>query len=346
MNVEFCQTPGAEWDAFVASQPGACLGHASAWKYVLETGYRLQTRFLVARNHRNEVRGVLPLARIRSFNGRFDWISLPFLDDGGILAVDAESERALLDKAMELAVETKARAIELRQTKRLLTLPVAPEVAPRVSLCLELADDEESQWNALPAKVRNQTRKARKSGLTLASPDEVKLADFYEPFCVNMRDLGSPVHGRRWFVALAEAFRENMRHVVVLDEQRPIGGLIAIRHGDAVSVPWASTLRSQRARCPNNLIYWEALRGAVALGVRRFDFGRSPYDSGTYRFKRGWGATEQALPWVRLAPDKTPLSLSSASDNPVLVRLSDLWRRLPVGVASRIGPLLRRRIAN
>ena len=39
--------------------------------------------------------------------------------------------------------------------------------------------------------------------------------------------------------------------------------LVAIHHGRAVTVPWASSLGDARPLCPNHLLYWEALRWAI-----------------------------------------------------------------------------------
>ncbi len=168
---------------------------------------------------------------------------------------------------------------------------------------------------------------------------------FYEPFRVNMRDLGSPVHGIGFYRAIAGAFGSRARFVVAERAGRSVGGLVAIRYGGRVTVPWASTLRSERARCPNNLIYWEALRWAVQGRARAFDFGRSPPGSGTHRFKLGWGAEEHPLAWLRLSPAGAPLAAGGASGSAALARLSALWSRLPVPLASWLGPRLRRRLS-
>ena len=127
---------------------------------------------------------------------------------------------------------------------------------------------------------------------------------------------------------------------------RPVGGLVAIHFADAVTVPWASTLRDERHRCPNNQIYWEALRWSIARGARCFDFGRSPRGSGTHGFKLGWGAVERPLAWLRLAPDGRPLAMAGPEAGAWLERLSRLWSRLPVALTARLGPPLRRRLSN
>jgi serine/alanine adding enzyme len=221
------------------------------------------------------------------------------------------------------------------------------EAVPRVNLVLQLQQDEEAQWKALSAKVRNQTRKAERQDLVLADgvPDEL-LHEFYEPFQVNMRDLGSPVHGLNFFRSASQHLGERFRFVVTRLGSRPVGGLVAIRYGRSVTVPWASTLRSERNRCPNNLIYWEAIRWAVEQGATKFDFGRSPQGSGTHRFKLGWGAAEEPLAWVRLDSSGNVMPMTIGSENGALSRASGIWMRLPVAVAGVIGPRLRRYFSN
>jgi hypothetical protein len=121
-----------------------------------------------------------------------------------------------------------------------------------------------------------------------------------------------------------------------------VGGLVAIHFGRTVFVPWASTLRSEHRRCPNNLIYWEALRWAVERGAEEFGFGRSAPNSGTHRFKRGWGAEERSLAWTRLGRDGAALPIQRAGDSPLLRALSRLWTGVPVSLSAILGPPVRR----
>jgi FemAB-related protein (PEP-CTERM system-associated) len=349
MRVDEVHEPGAEWDAFVESTPGAALSHAAAWARVMSDAYGLESCYLAARDPSGALAGVLPLVRFRSLRGRLELISMPFLDTGGILARSEEAATALVEGALRLTRETGAQALELRQPEPLRPLLPAPspESETRRNLVLRLEEEEDAQWKALKAKVRNQTRKAEREGLSIAAGDASQLASqFYQPFSMNMRDLGSPVHAEGFYRAAAHHFGERLRFIVVCDGERPVGGLVAIRYASIVTVTWASTLRSERRRCPNNLIYWEAIRWAIRHEARSFDFGRSRLDGGTYRFKRGWGAEDQPLAWVRLNPAGGPMELSTAGDNSALQKLSSLWTRLPVPVSVFLGPRLRRFLSN
>jgi FemAB-related protein (PEP-CTERM system-associated) len=342
VNLEEITEPGAEWSAFVAGEPCATLAHDAAWASVMREAYGVEPHYLVARAVGGEIVGVLPLMRVPTLRG-VELVSMPYLDTGGILTRDASAATALEEAALALAARCGARAVELRQLTPVPGLASGPAV-DRVNLALRLPTSEDALWKALPGKVRNQTRKAQREGLTPWLDGAQACEAFYACFRENMRDLGSPVHDRAFYHAAARGFGDGLRFVVAQDGERPVGGLVAIHTGDRVTVPWASTLRAERRRCPNNLIYWEALRWAVARGARVFDFGRSPRQSGTLRFKLGWGAEEESLHWLRLGLDGARLSFRPPGDSPLMRTLSRVWSRLPLGVTDRLGPPLRRRL--
>jgi len=117
--------------------------------------------------------------------------------------------------------------------------------------------------------------------------------------------------------------------------------MFAVRHRDSVADPWASSLRRHFDACPNNLLYWDAIRFAIAGGARHFDFGRSQPGSGTFHFKEQYGARPRALAYQyalgRAA--RVPTLADQKSSLDLAVRA---WRRLPLPLARMIGPRARR----
>ena len=352
MRVELVERPGEEWDQFAEAHPDGRLGHAAAWAPILEAAYGLKPHYLAARAGNGDLVGLLPLVALRSRpGGKQSLISLPFLDSAGILASNPEVEAALLAHATSLTAEGGSTGLELRQAGAWTgsgAVDAGSEASmDRVNLVLPLKSSDESQWTALSAKVRNQCRKAEREGLTLAAGDaSALLHGFLLPYRINMRDLGSPPHSAAFFDALARHFGDRVRFVVTQHARLSVGGLVAIRFGRRVYVPWASTLRSERNRCPNNQIYWEAIRWAIETGATEFDFGRSPQDAGTYRFKKGWGAVEEVLAWHWIDAAGHRTSRAAGTDNPIVRRLSRIWTRLPVSVATALGSRLRRYFSN
>ena len=177
----------------------------------------------------------------------------------------AASESLLLESARDLARVEGARALEVRQGVR----PGDPAIgarADRVDLVLPLASSEEAQWEALPAKVRNQTRKSLREGLRLASagPD-VLLRGFYDVFRSNMRDLGSPVHTKRLFEAMARHFGARLRFIVATLDERPVG--LLARALQLLDPP--RELRLPRARRPHQQDRRVGRERIVPRGLRR-----------------------------------------------------------------------------
>jgi CelD/BcsL family acetyltransferase involved in cellulose biosynthesis len=86
-------------------------------------------------------------------------------------------------------------------------------------------------------------------------------------------------------------------------------------------------------------MYWEVMRRACEQGYRIFDLGRSKIGTGSYAFKCNWGFKPNPLVYqFRLAhgrsvPDLNPL-------NPKLAFVVAAWKRLPLSVATRLGPLI------
>ncbi len=288
------------------------------------------------------MKGVAPYIRLGNSWSKGGLTSLPFLDYGGVAADTAESETVLLE-ALRAEARRFRLPLEIRCRQPLLTMP--PPANEKVAMFLPLnGHDEKSYWAALDAKVRNQVRKAEKSGVTLKAGKEELLDDFYRVFCVNMRDLGSPVHGRQLFAAVLAHFPKAEIVNAYLDG-KCIGGLVALYWKDEAIIPWASTLLAYRTYCPNNALYWDVLRRALNARLARVDFGRSTRVAGTYRFKKQWLAEEAPLCWYPFDASGKPRSEVAHLSTGGLSWAAAVWSRLPLALANGLGPRLRRRLA-
>jgi len=203
---------------------------------------------------------------------------------------------------------------------------------------LPLAGSEEAMWNGLDRKVRNQIRKAEKSGVAVASGGSELLDEFYPIFSRNMHDLGTPVYGRELFAEILRMLPVQARlHMARLGGQ-PIAGALTIAFRDSMEVPSASSLTEFRGVCANHLVYWTMIREAIALGCSTFDFGRCTPGEGNFRFKEQWGARPRPLPWEYAFVDgSTPVFNDDSEPSRFRAGVS-AWRMLPLPVASALGP--------
>ena len=121
-----------------------------------------------------------------------------------------------------------------------------------------------------------------------------------------------------------------------LDGQ-PIGAGMTLSEGAKMEIPWASSLRRHNALCVNHQLYWSILRYACDAGMEWFHFGRSTVGSGTYRFKRQWGAEAHSLHWYDVDPRSGEfVEAERREDSFGLGRR--IWMKLPVSISRLLGP--------
>jgi len=365
---------------FLEISPQADYCQDPAWLQVIREAYRKETFMFVRTDPvTGEVRGLAPACYLSSAAFGKSLVCLPYLDYGGLLADGPESEDLLRDKLLAEAASRRV-GLEIRSRAPLrgfpapqdvkvsMILPLAEEsfvsvegdwtgvpaeplrdgaavespapaaVVTAVEAAMPRTVDE--YWKSLDAKVRNQVRKAEKSGVTVHWGREERLDDFYEVFCVNMRDLGSPTHARGFFESVLRHF-PGASIGTAHRQGKCIGGLFRILWKNELAIPWASTLKEERIHCPNNALYWDAIRYAFGEGCVRVDFGRSTRDEGTYRFKKQWMAHE--LPLYRYQFDEKGRLLAETRHHAQgkLGWTRTIWAKLPLKMANSLGPMLR-----
>ena len=323
-----------EWDSFVHAHPESTGYHLWKWRNVFEDAFGHRTEYLAARQGSSIV-GILPLVILESrLFGRF-MVSLPFVNYGGVLTTHDEAREELLRHSFELATKLRLSHFELRHTAR--RFPELPVKHHKVSMHLKLAPDVESAWQGLRNKERNLIRKGQKSDLAVRIGGAEFIGEFYRIFARNMRDLGTPVYARDFFECIFNAFPTQTRIFVVTCGDRPVAASLTYAYRNQIEVPWASSLREFRDRCPNNLMYWTMIQYAIENRFEIFDFGRSSPDDGPFRFKQQLGAQPIPLHWEygllesQVLPDQSPR-------NPKFRLAVNAWKHMPLGLATRLGP--------
>lgn len=331
----------AEWDAYVESREEGTCYHLYDWKKVVEESFGHRGCYMAARDTDGRIRGILPLIHMKSLLFGNFLVSLPYFNYGGLLCDSSEAADALIAASREEMIRQGSRHVELRHIPDL--IDHLPSRRHKVTMILDLEPTVSEQWNAFNAKLRNQIRKAQKSGLTVRIGGSELLDDFYGVFARNMRDLGTPVYDRRFFASILSAFPESTRIFAVQFEGRVVAAGYGIRFRDTLENPWASSLREYRNLCPNNLLYWEMIRHGIENGLRRFDFGRSTPGEGTFKFKEQWGAKPVQLNWHYLLSEGRELPDLSPKNRKFHLFIQ-LWKKLPLPVANWLGPKLVRGI--
>jgi FemAB-related protein (PEP-CTERM system-associated) len=328
-----------DWDSYVHACRTATPYHISGWKTALEKAYGHKSYYLAARRD-GTIAGILPLFFVSSLLFGKSLTSMPFLTYGGLCADVEHASRLLLDEAWRLATTLESDVLELRHTPaQKLELS---SIDHKVAMVLELQESEERVWKGLRPEIRNRIRKAVKEGVVVEDGGAELIPEFYQVFAENMRDLGSPVHSRRFFESIFACVPDQVRLVCARVNGAPVAAGITVTFRDGVEMPWVSASRRYQQIAPNNAVYWHAIQEACRKGLKRFDFGRSTPGSGTYEFKRRWGAEPLQLHWQYR--ERTVGKYSPKTDGTGFGLAGRVWQKMPIGLTKIIGPGIRRQI--
>jgi FemAB-related protein (PEP-CTERM system-associated) len=336
----------SDYQSFVDNHPNATPYHESAWGLAVEKSYGFNIQYFgLAKN--NEIVAVMPGVLMKTLKGKRLLCSLPYCDMGGILA-DTDTDREALKALVTKYVTSEGWEFEYRDSVKF-TDDETQEVVDgtKVRMLYELLNDVDDQMASFKPKLRSQIKKAIKNGISarvVANPGMDALDEFYEVFAINMRDLGSPVHSKEWFKAIFTEYGNNAFLVLVNLEDKCVGGGVVIHTKDKAVIPWASTLRDYNKLAPNMLLYWEVLSEVIRRGINNFDFGRSGYNEGTYRFKKQWGAQACPLQWETLS-NKQLVNEVLSEKSSIRASVENMWQKMPVGLTTTLGPKIRKYIS-
>lgn len=319
--------------------PDASLYHLSGWTEIAREVFRHPTLFVQARDASGSLLGVLPVIQQRSrWLGNFA-TSLAFYNYGGALTPDPEVARQMMIRASEAADNLGCRYLEFRDTQ-----PRPGNWSMRtdkITLQLELPATFDALSKRLGSKLRSQVKRSEREGVQCRTGTRALINDFYAVFAENMRDLGTPVYPKRFFEAILRRFEQYCQLVVIDWRGQPVAAAFLTFWRGRAEVPWASCRADAKSLGLNMKLYWELLSLSVSRGCSLFDFGRSTVDSGTYRFKRQWGAEPAPMYWYRWQRQGSGGEASTGEEKGKVMQLATtIWQHLPLGIANTLGPLI------
>lgn len=324
------------WDQFVQSQPTGSLFHLSGWKRVIEKTFSFRPQYYCVERE-GQITGVAPLFLVENWVIGRCFHSVPFGVYGGICAADEESRAKLLSHIKQVAIQEQVDYLELHERKTEL-FPEFHLNSLYSTFTTTLSADHDANLKKLPRDTRYMIRKGEKAGLHVQHGSG-QLDDFYSLVCLSLHRLGTPVFAKALFRNLIEEFGANTHLMLVYSGSQPVSGVLSFYFRDAVLPYYAGANASAPALAANNFMYWELMKDAVQKGFHTFDFGRSKKNTGAYAFKSQWSMTVEPLKYqVYLVRRKTVPNFSPV--NPKFEMATKFWRKLPLGLTTRVGPRL------
>jgi FemAB-related protein (PEP-CTERM system-associated) len=327
------------WDAFVEACPQATFFHKAGWQTIVGEVFRHPTYFLYA-ERAGTLEGVLPLAHVNSRLFGNALVSLPFAVYGGVAANNAQAAEALEGEAQAIA---RARGVDHLELRNVVERHADwPRQDLYVTFRKELLPEPEANLLAIPRKQRAMVRKGIKNGL--ASTLDADSARFFALYADNVHRHGTPALPRRYFDALLRVFGDACEILTVEGgDGRALSSVLSFYFRDEVLPYYAGDDTLARELAANDFKYWELMRRACERGVRVFDYGRSKRGTGSFAFKKNWGFEPQPLSYEYCLYRRDGIPQNNPSNAKYRLLIA-AWRRLPIGVANRLGPLIVRNL--
>ena len=334
-----------QWNDYVEAHPKKTPHHRSEYLIIINKAFNHRCFGYVAQDKNGKIMGILPVVHTQSHLFGNYATSIPFFNYGGILASSDKAEKSLILAMKNFAIQNKLSSFQLRQTNEILDAQLTVR-KDKSGMLLTLPQEMKliGEGNAKKrAKLRSQAqlavRKADEMGISVYQlfGHRELLDDYYEVFGRHMRDLGTPVYSKFFLEKILDVLGSRATLTVIYWKEKPVGCGFLIQSGQYMEIPWASTLREVNPFSINTHMYWNILSHALASGVKIFDFGRSSIGSGTYKFKRQWGAAPKQCYWHSWTPtgeDAPNLSPTNTKFNLAI----KIWKRLPIWLTKIIGP--------
>lgn len=337
------------WNRYVLDHPSSNVYQLYQWKKIIEETYLHTSNYYMAVSNDGKVLGILPFVKINTYQVAKNFTSIPYFDLGGVLGNHREIEISLVEKMLDLASNERAKVVCLRQENELNSFnsisskkyPQKRVKKDKVRLILKLEKSSEDMFSSFKSKLRSQIRRPIKDGFYVKRGKEELIDDFYKVFSLNMKFLGSPVHSKKLIKNTLKNLPDSASIFVGYKKHTPVACSLVLGFKDTVYNPWASSLREYSKSSPNMLLYWEMIKFAANSGYKRFDFGRSSPNQGTYKFKKQWGAEDVDIFWYIFSKKRA----NSNGSFKLRKFFSNNWRHLPLGITTFLGPKIRKFIS-
>lgn len=323
------------WDR-LASSKGSVF-HSIAFRQILLESFDYHCAYHAILDRQDRICALLPLIAGRNLGLRSVAVALPFVNHADICADSEAARRFALESLPELCERYRFSYLELRLKTQDWDCPGWTENLESCTFILPLSADAEQVLSLSTAGNRNHVRKVYRNNWFTVSLDPGHLDAFYQVYGKRMKQLGSPAPSIDFFKRFFEYLPGQAFLLSVLDRDygQVVGGMLLLSSpGDqTLYYPYGANLIEYNNKYLNNFMYWEAVRFGINQQLKYLDLGRSPIGSGTYLYKKQWGAAAQQLRYLVYSGSR----ISTAPDRKKLSMLVNLWKHAPTCITDRVG---------
>lgn len=335
--IEYSENYRSAWNNFLKEH--GTIFHSIEWKEILEEAFRYKSRYFLAIDENNAVVGLVPLFICRNILLRRVGVLTPFANYLDICCIDGQAYSFIIDELTRIRGDLKLDYVEIRLKDQSIDEGEVFLDDSNYTFIIPLEGGEDVVFSSFSGNNRNHIRKALKNGWFSASLHENDLEGFYNVRRSVLKRLGSPLEDIAFFKAIRNRLGAKTKILTVTDNEtgKVIGGMFLFLSGETVYYQWGGCYDGYNKKYVNNFMYWEAIKYAINSGYKYLDMGRSPVNSGTFRFKEQWGAQCTGLKYLRIGKNRgNEAGINHSKLKPVV----GVWKVLPQFVTDFAGKRL------
>lgn len=283
----------------------------------------------------------LPFVRLKSIFGE-KLISLPFVDT---IRIKKDKFEGFNIGLVETNMKVEVRLSEMDLTPSVESALLRKGFHKNVvkGHIVSMLTSPHDYWNRFHRHTRNDIRRALRSNLKVRRIDSLEeVRRFYSLYLAQMKSFGTPQHSLEFFKNCLEILKKNFYGLNCYYHKQLIASIILFLDEDYAYVSFSIYNPKFKHLRPNDLLYWDALKWCMEEGVKYFDIGQADLEIETPRekslldFKKKW----LGKVYKRYYFTKNFAYNSNATATAGLKKLRIIWKRLPLSLIRRFGPLV------
>jgi serine/alanine adding enzyme len=276
-----------KWENF--NKQNGYLWYSVLWTNVILNTYNFKSIYLYIENKQNEIVSIFPLFYVEFQSLIKELVSLPHIETAGIINTDYfEFYKEYLINNYDF---NKLKIFQFNESIKNIQGNNSHSV-----FILDIPDTEEGVQKLLKRKKRGRFEKLINKEIKIEfgiSNDIIE--HFIKLMKYRMHKFGTPWHKDNFFYNIIKTFKNDA--VIVLGKLNgiDIGAALGIRYGDTMYALYQATIPKFKSTKIGLTLEYNLLNYARNLGLKQYSLGRSPKDTGPYRYKKSLQAKEYPM---------------------------------------------------
>ena len=290
------------WRDLVQRDPRATAFHTPEWMDALRRTYGFAPIVYATRS--DELHGAIPFCLIASWLTGRRLVSLPFSDHCEPLVEDQSQLAAILDDVAFDARVNEWRYVQLRPRTVGGTVGGFERDESNYFYAIDLRPSLDVIFKGIKRDNREDIRKADRRGLRhVVGRDDALVSGYYRLHAMTRSTQGVPPQPYAWFQNLARCLGEMLEVHLLLQDDVPIAGLVAISFRDQLMVKYTASDPVRDRQGMGKSLLWKTIVRAKERGATTLDWGRCEREHhGLAQFKERFGAVRTDLIYLRNPP--------------------------------------------